>query len=74
MGAGIGEYSVMTNLIRVLLFFVKYVGFLPPDYGYRYNTALAEGAHNYPHGIHKYYDMFSLEGYFLFASDYFVIT
>ena len=33
-------------------------------------AAEAEGAHSYPHGIHKYYDIFSFRGYVRYLIDY----
>ena len=40
---------------------------------YWYNNAMAEGAHAYPHGIHKYYDIFSLRGYIRYLIDYITV-
>ena len=40
---------------------------------YWYNNAIAEGAHAYPHGIHKYYDVFSLRGYTRYIIDYITV-
>lgn len=40
---------------------------------YWYNNAIAEGAHAYPHGIHKYYDIFSLRGYIRYLIDYITV-
>jgi len=40
---------------------------------YWYNNPEAEGVHNYPEGIHKYYDVFSFYGYIHFISD-FILT
>ena len=37
-----------------------------------YNNAEAEGVQTYPHGIHKYYDMFSMEGYYTYFIDYYI--
>ena len=37
---------------------------------YWYNNPEAEGVHNYPKGIHKYYDVFSFHGYIQFFTDY----
>ena len=35
-----------------------------------YNNAEAEGSQVYPHGIHKYYDVFSFSGYVNYFIDY----
>ena len=40
---------------------------------YWYNNAIAEGAHAYPHGIHKYYDVFSFRGYVRYLIDYWTV-
>ena len=37
-----------------------------------YNNAYAEGFQTYPTGIHKYYDMFSLSGYYTYYIDYYI--
>ena len=37
-----------------------------------YNNAYAEGYQTYPTGIHKYYDMFSLSGYYTYYIDYYI--
>ena len=39
-----------------------------------YNNAWAEGYQTYPTGIHKYYDMFSLSGYYTYYIDYYIAT
>ena len=41
---------------------------------YWYNNPEAEGVHNYPKGIHKYYDVFSFTGYLSFLIDYILTT
>ena len=33
---------------------------------------MAEGAQTYPHGIHEYYDMFSMQGYYTYFIDYYI--
>ena len=40
--------------------FMNGIGNGDSDDWYWYNNELAEGAHTYPHGIHKYYDIFSI--------------
>merc|ERR1711935_739083 len=35
-----------------------------------YNNAEAEGSQVYPHGIHKYYDVYSFSGYVNYFIDY----
>ena len=40
---------------------------------YWYNNEIAEGAHSYPHGIHKYYDIFSFRGYLRYLVDYWTV-
>ena len=40
---------------------------------YWYNNPEAEGVHNYPVGIHKYYDVFSFYGYYMFLMDYIMV-
>ena len=37
-----------------------------------YNNAFAEGEQTYPSGIHKYYDIYSLEGYWIYLTDYWI--
>ena len=39
-----------------------------------YNNAYAEGYQTYPTGIHKYYDLFSLTGYYNYYFDYYVAS
>ena len=51
--------------------FVKGVGNWDSWDLYWYNNHEAEGVHNYPTGIHKYYDVFSWPGYRIFIIDYF---
>lgn len=40
---------------------------------YWYNNAFAEGEQMYPSGIHKYYDIFSLRGYFNYLIDWLLV-
>ena len=41
---------------------------------YWYNNPEAEGVHNYPVGIHKYYDVFSWYGYSRFVLDFILVV
>lgn len=41
---------------------------------YWYNNAFAEGEQTYPKGISKYYDIYSLNGYFSYLIDYLIVV
>ena len=55
------------------MMWLKGVGNGDSDDLYWYNNSIAEGAHSYPHGIHKYYDIFSLRGYIRYIIDYITV-
>ena len=55
------------------MMWVNGVGNGDSDDLYWYNNAMAEGAQSYPHGIHKYYDIFSLKGYLRYLIDYITV-
>ena len=40
---------------------------------YWYNNSVAEGHQTYPQGIDKYYDVYSLNGYFSYFIDYLIV-
>ena len=54
------------------LIFWKGLGYGDTQDRFWYNNAMAEGAQTYPHGIHKYYDMFSMNGYYSYYIDYYI--
>ena len=67
------EFSPFLNLSMVWRYFIKEIGFtffVPERTWYDYYNATAYGNHVYPSGIHKYYDMYSLDGYWRFFNDY----
>ena len=76
MEAGLNpDYNPVTNLGSVLRYFIKEIGLtfaVPERTWYDYYNATAYGNHVYPSGIHKYYDLYSLDGYWLFFTDYLI--
>ncbi len=71
------EYNPLNfkNLWNVFRYFIKEMGLtfaVPERTWYDYFNPEAYGNHIYPSGIHKYYDLYSLDGYWLFFSDYLI--
>ena len=67
------EFSPFQNWTMFLRYFIKEIGFtfiVPEKSWYNYYNDVAYGNHVYPSGIHKYYDLYSLDGYWRFANDY----
>ena len=67
------EYSPFLNWGNIIRYWIKEIGFtflVPERTWYDYYNSTAYGNHVYPSGIHKYYDMYSLDGYNHFTSDY----
>ena len=60
------EYNPFLNMGMTLRYLIKEIGFtflVPERTWYDYYNPVAYGNHVYPSGIHKYYDLYSLDGY-----------
>ena len=67
------EFNPFLNYGNLLRYLIKEIGLtfiVPEKTWYDYYNPEAHGNHVYPSGIHKYYDMYSLDGYWRFANDY----
>ena len=67
------EYNPFLNWNKINSYVLKQLGFtfaVPEDTWFDYKRAEAYGNHVYPTGIHKYYDLYSLDGYWAYLSDW----
>ena len=67
------RYNPLSNLWTVFRYLLKEAGLVfvvPERTWYDYQNPTAYGNQVYPSKIHKYYDMYSLDGYWRFFNDY----